>query len=192
MSLGLGWSEDTDALPAFLSRRASAPEDAPCIEPQGRLAGIWGAARRILISAKINWRDGMRNGVDSMDTQNNRRAAGVAQLQRPILGGDSDAAQEDRRLLDAIKQPVEAIRVILGERAINSVLASLLRQSNANLERYGARQSDHDSAELESLRAQLKQAQEINSDGIAAYRTLKARCAELEIAAEALMAERVA
>jgi hypothetical protein len=192
MSLGLGWNEDMDALPAFLLRRASTPEGEPCGEPQGLLAGIWGAVRRILPSAKIDWRDGMRNGVDSMDTQNNRRAAGVAQLQRPILGGDSDAAQEDRRLLDAIKQPVEAIRVILGERAINSVLTSLLRQSNANLERYGARQPDHDSAELESLRAQLKQAQEINSDGLAAYRTLKARCAELEIAAEALMAERVA
>lgn len=75
-----------------------------------------------------------------------------------------------------MKMAVDALntfRAVEGEKALNMLLHELLLKSGENLARYGVRSAFRESAELESLRAQLKRAQEANQRGTAEYRTLQ-------------------
>ena len=154
--------------PAFLARRTS-----PAIEETSRPPSWRNPIRRLIAAMKSPAEHKMRNGTDMQEIPTIGRTGTQARVSQPI------GADEDRRLIDAVMRPLESIRAVLGERAVNSVLHGLLRQSNANLEAHGARQPDHETAELESLRDQLRQAQQINSNGHAAYRKLAAELAEL-------------
>lgn len=75
-----------------------------------------------------------------------------------------------------MKMAVEALntfRAVEGEKALNLLLHEMLLKSGENLARYGVRSAFRESAEVESLRAQLKRAQEANQRGTAEYRTLQ-------------------
>lgn len=75
-----------------------------------------------------------------------------------------------------MKAAVEALntfRAVEGEKALNMLLHELLIKSNDNLARYGVRGAFRETAELESLRAQLKRQQDANKHGNAEYRTLQ-------------------
>lgn len=162
--------------PAFLTRqRPVVPyrEDSPCNEIKARPGDLLGAAGRFLrfagewfaagISARVI---NMRNGMDSMANVQGI-ASGVAAARRPDVSqgiGESprpaNPSPNPRSLVDDVASAVDRLRRIEGERGLYIMLESLLQGSRSVLVQHGVMPPQEGSAELESLRHQLKLAQE--------------------------------
>lgn len=76
-------------------------------------------------------------------------------------------------IMKSVVESLNTFRAVEGEKALNMLLHELLIKSNDNLARYGVRGAFRETAELESLRAQLKNQQEANRRGNAEYRALQ-------------------
>jgi hypothetical protein len=76
-------------------------------------------------------------------------------------------------IMKSVVESLNTFRAVEGEKALNMLLHELLIKSNDNLARYGVRGAFRETAELESLRAQLKNQQEANRRGTAEYRALQ-------------------
>jgi hypothetical protein len=76
-------------------------------------------------------------------------------------------------IMKAAVEALNTFRAVEGEKALNMLLHELLLKSNENLARYGVRGAFRESAELESLRAQLARQQELNKRGSAEHRQLQ-------------------
>ena len=76
-------------------------------------------------------------------------------------------------IMKSVVESLNTFRAVEGEKALNMLLHELLIKSNDNLARYGVRGAFRETAELESLRAQLARQQDANKRGNAEYRTLQ-------------------
>lgn len=76
-------------------------------------------------------------------------------------------------IMKAAVEALNTFRAVEGEKALNMLLHELLIKSNDNLARYGVRGAFRETAELESLRAQLKRQQDANKHGNEEYRRLQ-------------------
>lgn len=94
----------------------------------------------------------------------------AAQQQAPRM----EAPVLDLSLVDAVQSAADAFREIEGERLFNNLLSQMLADSNARLERRGIRGNVAGGAEVESLHAQLKRANEANVRGSAAHKEVVA------------------
>lgn len=79
----------------------------------------------------------------------------------------------DDHIAKPLIKALEVFRAVEGEKALNMLLHEMLLKSNATLQGFGVQSAFRESAELESLRAQLKRAQETNAHGNQEYRKLQ-------------------
>lgn len=159
--------------PAFLSRSHQPPAPVggvPCNGIKARAATYWGAVARFL--HLLLWPVFQPREVSFVEIEDMSRigngagqiGAGHASPTMPVL--------EDG-IMKAAVEALNTFRAVEGEKALNMLLHELLIKSNDNLARYGVRGSFRESAELESLRAQLARQQELNKRGSAEHRQLQ-------------------
>jgi hypothetical protein len=159
--------------PAFLSRSHQPPAPVggvPCNGIKARARDLWGAAARFL--RLLLWPVLQPREVSFVEIEDMSRNGGM--LAGP--GGGHPAPTmpvlEDGIMKAAISA-LDTFRAVEGEKALNMLLHELLLKSNENLARYGVRGAFRETAELESLRAQLARQQELNKRGSAEHRHLQ-------------------
>lgn len=159
--------------PAFLSRSHQPPAPVggvPCNGIKARARDLWGVGARFL--RLLLWPVFQPREVSFVEIEDMSRNGGM--LAGP--GGGHPAPTmpvlEDGIMKAAISA-LDTFRAVEGEKALNMLLHELLLKSNDNLARYGVRGAFRETAELESLRSQLKRQQDANKHGSAEYRTLQ-------------------
>lgn len=157
--------------PAFLSRTHQPPALAggvPCNGIKARALTYWGAGVRFL--RLLLWPVLQPREVSFVEIEDmSRNGAGMASIQHqspmtPVLG---DAVSQ--KLIAAL----EVFRRVEGEKGLNMLLHEMLLKSNENLQRDGVQAAFRETAEIESLRAQLKRQQDANKHGNEEYRRLQ-------------------
>lgn len=183
MSVSVCAVEDDLQFPAFLTRehQPSAPVGGvPCNGIKARARGLlWGAGARFLrllchVVSPLTWWRGLKQPRELSFVEIEDMSRNGAGLAGPGGGHPSPMAPvlEDG-IMKAAVEALNTFRAVEGEKALNMLLHELLIKSNDNLARYGVRGAFRETAELESLRAQLKGAQEANRRGTAEYRALQ-------------------
>jgi len=156
--------------PAFLSRSHQPPAPVggvPCNGIKARARDLWGAAARflrLLLWPVLQPREISFVEIEDMSRNGSGPSGGHPAPTMPVL--------EDGIMKAAISA-LDTFRAVEGEKALNMLLHELLLKSNENLARYGVRGAFRETAELESLRSQLKRQQDANKHGNAEYRTLQ-------------------
>lgn len=171
----LAWDDDFE-IPQFFTRQAPVipyREEAPCNAIKARTGDLWGAAVRFLRRAADRVRPGigasqfiggyaiMRNGKDTMsiqdETQRGRDRSPAPRIVQNI-GQSAPSPLAMRSIVDDVASAVERLRRIEGERGLYNMLETLLQGSRSVLVEHGIMPPQQESAELESLRAQLVRA----------------------------------
>lgn len=169
-------AEDDLQFPAFLTRdhEPAAPAGrVPCNSAELRPATYWGAAGRLL--RFVFWpfsqlRDALlsRARIETfMENDMSRNGAGIAHHQTPA------APVLEESIAKPLFASLETFRAVEGEKSLNMLLHELLLKSNQKLVSYGVQPAFRETAELESLRAQLKRQQDANARGSAEHKALQ-------------------
>lgn len=165
--------EDDLQFPAFLTRDqapAAPVGGVPCNGIKARTRGLWGAGVRFLRALLwTGFQPREFSFVENVDMSRNGsglagQGGGHPSPMAPVL--------EDG-IMKAAVEALNTFRAVEGEKALNMLLHELLLKSNDNLARYGVRGNYRETAEVESLRAQLKRQQEANQRGSAEHKMLQ-------------------
>lgn len=160
--------EDDLQFPAFLTRdhEPAAPAGrVPCNSAELRPATYWGAAGRLLRFvfwpfSQLRERSFVENDMSRIGAIGTLHPTPAA----PVL---------EQSISQPLIKALEVFRAVEGEKSLNMLLHELLLKSNATLKGYGVQPAFRETAELESLRAQLKRQQDANQRGSAEHKALQ-------------------
>lgn len=161
-------AEDDLQFPAFLTRdhEPAAPAGrVPCNSAELRPATYWGAAGRLL--RFVFWPFSQLRERSFVENDMSRNGAGIAHHQTPA------SPVLEQSISQPLIKALEVFRAVEGEKSLNMLLHELLLKSNATLQGYGVQPAFRETAELESLRAQLKRQQDANQRGSAEHKMLQ-------------------